>query len=42
LVTGTNSIVSLPDGIELVQASNGDLSLIVDTSDDNEIGEYVI
>jgi hypothetical protein len=32
----------LPNAIEFIESFNGDLSLIVDSNDENEIGEYIV
>lgn len=42
LVSATNELVSLPDAIELIEDQNGDLIVLVDSSDENEIGEYIV
>ena len=42
LVSNTNSLQSLPNSMEFDVASNGDLEFLVDTTNENDVDEYVI
>lgn len=42
LVNTVNQLVPLPNGFDFFEESNGDLTFTVQTSAENDIGEYVI
>ena len=42
LVNSANQLVPLPNGFDFFEESNGDLIFTVQTSAENDLGEYVI